>query len=333
MTVYYTTLDEIEEGLSTILPDKKYRKNCLSVFAESIVEANSYGRNRWGVYCFRDGARIGVRLLVGHLIVFTIDRDGMWLSLDKTLLDESKDMRHLFDRREDWQWGRGEYSEYQVVRSRNGYYIPSSTDFDLWPFIRQFHFAYIKRCAQRYDRLDPRSQQHHSPALLAYIRKELGQKIPGPEYGAETGDTIFQEMEEFQRRYRELPETERASLVLSRIGQGVFRSDLKNYWKTCAVTGCAETELLVASHIKPWRDSDNFERLDVYNGLLLVPQIDRAFDRGYVSFDDGGKIIISRNLSDGDRKKLGIYPGMRLRTVEKNHRPYLEYHRQKIFIT
>ncbi|QYZ80408.1 HNH endonuclease [Methanofollis formosanus] len=140
-------------------------------------------------------------------------------------------------------------------------------------------------------------------------------------------------MEEFQRRYRELPETERASLVLSRIGQGVFRSDLKNYWKTCAVTGCAETELLVASHIKPWRDSDNFERLDVYNGLLLVPQIDRAFDRGYVSFDDGGKIIISRNLSDGDRKKLGIYPGMRLRTVEKNHRPYLEYHRQKIFIT
>jgi 5-methylcytosine-specific restriction protein A len=57
--------------------------------------------------------------------------------------------------------------------------------------------------------------------------------------------------------------------------------------------------LLKASHIKPWRDSDNAERLDIYNGLLLIPNLDSAFDKGYISFDDGGKIIISDMIKDG----------------------------------
>ena len=129
-----------------------------------------------------------------------------------------------------------------------------------------------------------------------------------------------------------MPETERESIILSRIGQGAFRSGLLNYWKICAITGCELPGLLKASHIKPWSCSNNTERLDVYNGLLLAPNLDSAFDKGYISFDNEGKIIISDLLNDNDKNKLGIHSKMKLRKIEKNHVKYLDYHRQNIFI-
>ena len=52
-------------------------------------------------------------------------------------------------------------------------------------------------------------------------------------------------------------------------------------------------ELLVASHIKPWSISDANEKLDIHNGLLMCPNHDKLFDRGYISFDDTGRILIS----------------------------------------
>jgi putative restriction endonuclease len=326
----FSGMSDIKETLSSLFPDDKYRKRCLSLFAESIVEAHSHGGNMWGVYCFREGVRKGIRLLVGSLIVFTIDEDGMWLSLDKALLNEKTDERRELDTSDLWRWGRGEYSEYRAVPSRNGYYAPSSTDFDLWPVLREFHFAYLRNVAQKYGQLRLDSQENHTPAVMVYLREELKQNLPSPDYGAAPGDNPFLDVEDLSRTYRELPETERRSIVLSRIGQGSFRSDLEKYWKTCAVTGCAKPELLVASHIKPWRDSDNFERLDVYNGLLLAPHLDRAFDRGYVSFDDEGRIILSTVFSNRDQRMLGIRSDMKLRKIEPNHFNYLDYHRKNV---
>jgi HNH endonuclease len=65
---------------------------------------------------------------------------------------------------------------------------------------------------------------------------------------------------------------ESKALVESRLGQGRFRQDLLSLWsRQCAVTGLGVAELLRASHIKPWRSSDNVERLDQYNGVLLAP--------------------------------------------------------------
>ena len=51
--------------------------------------------------------------------------------------------------------------------------------------------------------------------------------------------------------------------------------------------------MLLASHIKPWRDSNHQERLDKFNGLLLLANLDKAFDLGFISFDDSGKVPIS----------------------------------------
>jgi len=265
------------------------------------------------------------------LIVFTIHKEGLWLSLDKQLLDERKDAQNLLEASEAWRWGEGDWAEYQRVPSRNGYYIPSKDSLDIWPVIRGLHFEHIKKTAGECNQLRGPSQRNHSPELLAYISSELERSIPYPDYGAKPETNAVDDLREFERTYKNLSKTERESLILSRIGQGEFRSRLINYWKKCAVTGCDSIDLLRASHIKPWRDSDNTERLDIYNGLLLAPNLDSAFDRGYISFDNSGEILISDKLSNDSRNKLGIHSGMKLERVEESHCKYLEYHRREVF--
>lgn len=122
--------------------------------------------------------------------------------------------------------------------------------------------------------------------------------------------------------------TEKSTLISSRIGQGVFRNGLIDYWQGCAVTGYKDTRLLVASHIKPWRASKNKERLDVHNGLLLLPNIDKVFDLGYITFTDKGKIQISEFVESPEM--LGLQKGMKIELASQ-HQDYLAYHREVVF--
>lgn len=124
-------------------------------------------------------------------------------------------------------------------------------------------------------------------------------------------------------------ETEKDSLIKSRLGQGTFRKNLKDYWQGCAVTHYESTKLLIASHIKPWRSSDNKERLDMFNGLLLIPNLDKAFDRGFISFKKNGEVIISDLLQNPDL--LGIKSNLSIK-ISGQHQPYLEYHRDIVFV-
>jgi predicted restriction endonuclease len=131
--------------------------------------------------------------------------------------------------------------------------------------------------------------------------------------------------------YINLSATERDAIVKARIGQGRFRQSLIEYWSKCAVTGCSETPLLRASHIKPWSKASLTERLSLYNGLLLSPSLDACFDSGFVSFDDNGMILISTRLGAENAKALSIYPEMQLQKIEPQHRTYLAYHREHIY--
>ncbi|MFA0114590.1 HNH endonuclease [Vibrio sp. 10N.261.46.E11] len=125
-----------------------------------------------------------------------------------------------------------------------------------------------------------------------------------------------------------LSETEKTILVNTRLGQGHFRSKLIQMWGGCAITGYRNTQLLLASHIKPWRDSSNEERLDRFNGLLLLANLDKAFDLGFISFDDHGKVLISSYLESPDM--IGLKEDMAFR-IMPDHRPYLRYHRGELF--
>lgn len=126
-------------------------------------------------------------------------------------------------------------------------------------------------------------------------------------------------------------ETEKRSLSLSRIGQGKYRFNLLNLWDACAITNVKVPEILKASHIKPWKDSDNNERLDPYNGLILTPTLDSLFDEGFISFENNGGIILSKNIQLYSGL-LNLSPDMKLRKVFNNNLQYLEYHRDVVYL-
>lgn len=129
-----------------------------------------------------------------------------------------------------------------------------------------------------------------------------------------------------------LMETEREEIILARLGQGIFREELMNLWTgRCSVTGTSVKAALVASHIKPWRDATNPERLNRHNGLLLVGTLDRLFDVGLIPFEDDGTIRISRHLPQQEYEVLNLTPAMSLRMVSPEHRQFLAYHREYIF--
>ncbi|WP_340124463.1 HNH endonuclease [Methylobacter svalbardensis] len=123
--------------------------------------------------------------------------------------------------------------------------------------------------------------------------------------------------------------TEVERMVRQRIGQNVFRNAMLNYWGgSCAVTSIAVSEVLKASHAKPWVDCTNdTERLDVFNGFLLSANLDALFDRCLITFDDDGKIIISTRLSQDQCDTLGLSPDLCLRWIANEHLLYLQYHR------
>jgi hypothetical protein len=126
-----------------------------------------------------------------------------------------------------------------------------------------------------------------------------------------------------------LAETEKQQLILSRKGQGNFRKLLMKYWNGCSITNCKLMDVLIASHIKPWKYSDNEERLNLYNGLLLTPNLDKLFDKGLISFENNGHIIISDKVSPY-MNELGISPSMRV-YLTNEHESFMEYHRKNVF--
>jgi putative restriction endonuclease len=138
----------------------------------------------------------------------------------------------------------------------------------------------------------------------------------------------------FESQTRALPRsTEVERLTIERVGQDIFRAGLLDYWEgRCAITGLGIAKLLRASHIKPWSRCDtDAERLDVFNGLLLAPHLDAAFDCGYLTFGDDGRIALSTHLASNEIVALGLAPGMRLQRVAVAHRAYLAWHRAHVF--
>jgi putative restriction endonuclease len=142
---------------------------------------------------------------------------------------------------------------------------------------------------------------------------------------------IFADIETHQDEFKSLEKTEKESIVKSRIGQGLFRDRVVELWGGCSVTGLSNLALLRASHIKPWRDSTNQERLDPMNGLLLQPTLDHLFDLGLITFDQTGAVIISPRLSQNDTKKLQLGDNLKLRSVPYRLKGYMEHHRSHVF--
>jgi hypothetical protein len=126
--------------------------------------------------------------------------------------------------------------------------------------------------------------------------------------------------------------TERTGLVTSRVGQGAYRKRIIHRWEyKCAVTGFDKLDVLIASHIVPWTDSNDNERLDVNNGLLLSPTYDALFDRHFISFEDSGKIILSDTIELQAFEKIGIIGSEKINNLSEYNITYLDRHRNRFY--
>lgn len=129
--------------------------------------------------------------------------------------------------------------------------------------------------------------------------------------------------------------TEVERIAIQRVGQDIFRSGLFEFWDgRCAITGLQVPDLLRASHIKPWADCETDEqRLDVFNGLLLAPHLDAAFDSGFITIAEDGTMVLSDALPSGARTALNLDDSLKVHGLLRAHERYLQWHRSKIFRT
>ncbi|MBN2035706.1 MAG: HNH endonuclease [Chitinispirillaceae bacterium] len=179
-------------------------------------------------------------------------------------------------------------------------------------------------------------KRHHSPFIYEgrAILRSHNRFVDRP--SKFTFELIDQKIEEgnmvaeIQSQYG-ISKTEREAIIKSRIGQGLYRNRAIELWKTCSVTGFTKEDVLIASHIKPWKMSSNEERINPYNSLLLVPTLDKLFDNGYIAFESNGNIMLSNKVDQKDWNRIGINKALRLREVPYETKHFLNYHCEYIY--
>lgn len=133
--------------------------------------------------------------------------------------------------------------------------------------------------------------------------------------------------------------TERVTAIKQRVNQNFFRKAvLSSYSFACCITGLSNSVLLIASHIKPWKDSSETEKTDPRNGLCLNALHDKAFDKGLITVLPDYTICISHRITDifnGDtvQRFFNIYEGKKI-IVPDRFAPnieFLQYHNDVIF--
>lgn len=205
---------------------------------------------------------------------------------------------------------------------------------------------------KKYSPIKPTGDGNQN-VFLAEISRELFEVLCGLahsqdvslsniDFSAPSPETIDDEVVIRIIQNPDLPETEKEAIVKARRGQGKFRQNVSRREFLCRVTGVSNRDLLIASHIKPWRDCGPAERLDGSNGLLLTPDVDRLFDRGFITFHDDGNAEVSSRVPLSDVYGLGLKESVegtkRILHVAKRHdftsaqRSYLDYHRRQVFL-
>jgi len=138
--------------------------------------------------------------------------------------------------------------------------------------------------------------------------------------------------------FHDLPEgRERTVVTTERANQSYFRNSLLDiYGGRCCVTGMNVEPLLVASHIKPWKDADpKTERLAPDNGLLLDALHDKAFDRGFMTIDLSLRVRVSKQVPRGEpwSDLLWRYDRQEIALPRRSapRRDFIEYHNDVVF--
>jgi len=196
------------------------------------------------------------------------------------------------------------------------------------------------------DLLSPiRTDGSGNQIYLAKISEEMADVLIALSRGV--GDSIVDELSkniEFELPKEELAvvdeikmrtdigNTQKIQIINSRRGQGVFKANVRLVETFCRVTKVANPKHLIASHIKPWSKSNDIEKLSGFNGLLLSPHIDHLFDKGFVSFEGNGNLILSSKLDSSVLDKWRIDKNINVGSFRNEQQQFLEYHRDVVLV-
>lgn len=155
-----------------------------------------------------------------------------------------------------------------------------------------------------------------------YLRQELA-----PTFDADLDDSIQYEIlaKGFQG------DLEKIHLTKARRGQGIFKTNVRLIEHRCRLTGVENIKHLRASHIKPWKDSSDSEKIDGNNGLLLSPHVDHLFDRGFITFKNSGELILSKELNPIVMNQWALAEKRDGGAFNLRQSEFLEFHRDVVF--
>ncbi len=170
----------------------------------------------------------------------------------------------------------------------------------------------------------------------ARVCRDEGRNLRLHDTTEEFSDTLSEKAGEYLvesvKQDLQISETTRLAIVKARIGQGFFRDEVAKVERFCRLTGVEDRDHLVASHIKPWKDSSNLERLSGFNGLMLTPTPDHLFDKGFISFGDDGRLLYASRANRAALAKMMIpEEGFNVGRFTNEQIAFLQYHRGYIF--
>lgn len=299
------------------------RTICLDFLTDSVRFISSRSSDRWAITVSPDCLRFSV----GWTNVIVLEPAGISVLVD-----------------EDPSVGIGSLAEQQYIRAGGSrLLVIAATDVNaVLHQVRARHEAAILLAAR--SPMPPHVRSAHSPTAvdLCWRYLDLPEPVPVPvgtssEHASavaphQVSDKALDDEAEKEISARaDVGPTQKERLVKARVGQGLFRRNVEFVESACRVTGVRDLRHLRASHIKPWRLSNDEEKLDGHNGLLLAPHIDHLFDKGYISFSDDGCLLVAMEL---DRSVLACWRvahPMNVGGFRPEQRRYLAFHRSEIF--
>lgn len=294
------------------------RQAALRFLAESIQWASDHADDRWGVTLWSDL----VRFNVGFVHCVNLGADNMTVLVHR-------DPRVAGVKLERDRYKTSDGGQLAVV--------PYQTVERVLPLLLEQHIAAMTAAARQ----RPTSQIRgaHSPGVAEYLwdALSLAGEAPIPSYvpkvaqPARPEGRLTIEAQHAVMAHPDLEITEKVTVIKSRLAQRLFRTRLAAADCRCRVTGVTDRNLLRASHIRPWAKSDDRQRQDPNNGLLLAPHVDMLFDAGYLTFEDDGTVRISERVTTDVLKAWGLSEVRKVAAFSSEQAGYLAYHRKHVF--
>lgn len=234
-------------------------------------------------------------------------------------------MKHRYQQyKEEINSIKGEILEFEIYKymldDKNRLYIYGNTEY--WTELRKIALPNISYLSVLKLRDENENIIFYFRIFIDYKPDIVGYQMP-----------LEKEQEEIIEKDKKISDRKKEIIIKARIGQGDYRNKLLEECPYCPFTMVNDERLLIASHIKPWAKSNTDEKIDPKNGFMLTPTYDKLFDRGFITFNDDKRLIVSPWLSPMNQKRLNIYTGMLVNKLplDEKRKKYLKYHRENIF--